>query len=117
MDFLDSPGEKIKSQFSETYFGIYNAVKQIPRGKVATYGQIADVAGLAGQARLVGYALFSFPENPDIPWHRVINAKGEISRLHDPDWRNIQQGLLEAEGVQFNERGRVDLKRFKWKSG
>jgi methylated-DNA-protein-cysteine methyltransferase-like protein len=107
----------MKKQVSETYSRIYDAVKRIPCGKVATYGQIAEVAGLAGQARLVGYALFSLPEGQNIPWHRVINAKGEISSLPDPDWRNIQKGLLEAEGIRFNEKGRIDLKQVQWRSG
>ncbi|NQT25208.1 MGMT family protein [candidate division KSB1 bacterium] len=104
----------MKKQLSETYSKIYDAIKCIPYGKVATYGQIAEVAGLQGQARLVGYALFSLPEDMDIPWHRVINAKGEISGLPDPDWRNIQKGLLEAEDIQFNKDGRVDLKVYRW---
>ena len=101
---------------SETYLKIYDAVRQIPYGKVATYGQIAEKAGLKGQARLVGYALYSLPEGLDIPWHRVINAKGEISALPDPDWRGIQKGLLEAEGIRFNQNGRVDLKQYRWDS-
>lgn len=105
----------MNNQPSGTYLKIYETVRRIPRGRVATYGQVAEVAGLKGQARLVGYALYSLPEGLDIPWHRVINARGEISRLPDPDWRGIQKGLLESEGVRFNENGRVNLKRFLWR--
>ena len=63
-----------------TYDQIYAVVRQIPEGQVATYGQVAELAGLGGKARLVGYALYRVDmRSSDIPWHRVINAKGEIS--------------------------------------
>ena len=63
-----------------TYDQIYAIVRQIPEGQVATYGQVAELAGLGGKARLVGYALYRVDmRSSDIPWHRVINAKGEIS--------------------------------------
>ncbi|MFC1570016.1 MGMT family protein [bacterium] len=99
---------------SSTYKEIYKTVQRIPRGRVATYGQIARLSGMAGQARLVGYALHSLPEDMDVPWHRVINAKGEISQLPDPDSGLTQRFLLEAEGVEFNDGGRIDLNRFGW---
>ena len=96
-----------------SYARIYDVVDRIPHGKVATYGQIAALAGLPGHARQVGYALHATPEERDIPWHRVINAKGEIS-LRRGDAMHDQRVLLEDEGVRFNSRGRVDLKRFGW---
>ena len=61
---------------------------------------------------MVGYALHACPD--DLPWHRVINAKGEISRLPDPDSRTMQQRLLEQEGVVFRSPGKLDLKRYQW---
>ena len=64
---------------SSTYEKIYRWVRRIPRGRVATYGDIAERAGLEGHARQVGYALHALPAGQDIPWHRVVNAKGEIS--------------------------------------
>lgn len=101
---------------SSTYSRIYQAVRGIPQGKVATYGQIARLAGMPGQARLTGYALHSLPAGEDVPWHRVINAKGEISRLPDPDSGLTQRYLLEKEGIEFDSRDRVDLKRFGWEA-
>ncbi len=96
---------------------IYHVVKKIPKGRVATYGQIALLAGLAGQARRVGYALFNLADGNAVPWHRVINAKGQISRLPDPEWMEIQRTLLQAEGVVFDHRDRIDLNRFQWRPG
>ena len=93
---------------------IYKTVKKIPRGKVATYGQVAELAGLEGHARQVGYALHNLPGGSDVPWHRVINAKGEISPRSAGDSHELQRMLLEAEGVGF-VGDRVELKRFRWK--
>ena len=95
---------------------IYKTVKRIPRGRVATYGQIATLSGLDGHARQVGYALHSLPDRSDIPWHRVINAKGEISPRSAGDSHELQRMLLEEEGVEFSLDGRVDLKTFRWKT-
>ena len=97
------------------YTRIYRVVKRIPRGRVATYGQIATLAGLDGHARQVGYALHSLPDGLHIPWHRVINAKGEISPRSAGDSHELQRMLLEGEGIDFTLDGRVDLKKFRWK--
>jgi methylated-DNA-protein-cysteine methyltransferase related protein len=98
-----------------TYERIYDTVRQIPYGKVATYGQIAELSELPRQARLVGYALFRVDVASDVPWHRVINAKGEISvspfRQGGDD---LQRVLLEEEGVIFSAKGRVDLRKYRW---
>ena len=96
---------------------IWSAVQRIPRGRVATYGQIAELAGLEGHARQVGYGLHHLPEPSAVPWHRVINARGEISPRSAGDSHELQLLLLRAEGVPVDERGRVDLKRFRWKAG
>lgn len=94
---------------------IYAVVTRIPRGRVATYGQVAAVAGLPRQARLVGYAMYGLPAGSKLPWHRVINARGEVSPRSDPGPSEaLQRHLLEREGVRFDERGRVSLKRFRW---
>ncbi len=93
---------------------IYKTVKKIPRGKVATYGQIAELAGLEGHARQVGYALHNLPGASDVPWHRVINAKGEISPRSAGDSHELQRMLLEEEGVLFDSRGCVDLRACRW---
>jgi methylated-DNA-protein-cysteine methyltransferase-like protein len=97
------------------YAKIYAAIRRIPKGKVATYGQIAKLAGLPRHPRLVGYALFNSEADSRLPWHRVVNAKGEIS--YSPSRRkadHLQRLLLEAEGVAFSERGRIDLARYRW---
>ena len=100
---------------SDTYKRIYDVVRRIPEGEVATYGQIASVAGLARRARQVGYALHALPGGSDVPWHRVINARGEVSvRTANPGWESVQAQMLEDEGVAFDHHGRVDLVRFRW---
>ena len=95
---------------------IWREVQQIPRGRVATYGQIAELAGLEGHARQVGYALHNLPDGSDVPWHRVINAKGEVSPRTAGDSHELQRMLLEAEGVSLDVRGRVDLRAFLWRT-
>jgi len=100
---------------SPTYARIYAVVKRIPRGRVATYGQVATLAGLDGHARQVGYALHNLPDRSDVPWHRVINARGEISPRSAGDSHELQRMLLEAEGVEFSLDGRVALKTYRWK--
>lgn len=100
---------------SASYEAIYAAVRRIPRGRVATYGQIARVAGLPHHARQVGYSLHALPPDSKVPWQRVINARGEISLRARPECEQEQRALLEAEGVAFDASGRVDLKRFQWK--
>jgi methylated-DNA-protein-cysteine methyltransferase-like protein len=100
---------------SPSYTRIYAAVRRIPRGRVATYGQIADLAGLPGHARQVGYALHALPSTTTVPWHRVINAKGEVSLRSARGYDQEQRLRLEREGVEFNARGRVDLPAVRWK--
>jgi len=91
---------------------IYAVVKQIPSGKVATYGQIATLAGYYRQARQVGYALHAVPSD-DIPWHRVINARGRIS-LNLEMGGAVQRKMLESEGVVFDAAGSVSLEQYQW---
>jgi methylated-DNA-protein-cysteine methyltransferase-like protein len=99
---------------SDNYRKIYAVVERIPAGKVATYGQVAALAGLARHARQVGYALNALDDGTDLPWQRVINSKGEVSPRAEPGRDGYQRHLLEEEGVEFDERGRVDLERFLW---
>jgi methylated-DNA-protein-cysteine methyltransferase-like protein len=97
------------------YTVYYDVVRRVPRGRVTTYGAVAYQAGLPGRARQVGYAMAALPDDHDVPWHRVINAKGEVSERRGGDtFERIQRSLLEAEGLVFDERGRIDLKRFGW---
>ena len=97
-----------------SYDDIQSVVCLIPRGRVATYGQIADLARIPGQARRVGYALSALPDGSPVPWHRVLNAKGEISLRSHPGAEAIQRKLLQSEGVTF-AKGRVSLDRFQWR--
>ena len=102
---------------SEKYLQFYAIVRQIPKGQVATYGQVATLAGFPGQARQVGYALNRLTDDYDIPWQRVINAKGQISMRADPVFEEIQRQILESEGVRFGMNGRIDLSKYQWKPG
>ena len=99
----------------------YAVVRQVPPGQVTTYGEVARAAGFPGHARQVGYALAALRGSPidDVPWHRVVNAKGEVSaRARSAGEAEANQRLrLEAEGVRFEVSGRVDLRRFGWHEG
>jgi methylated-DNA-protein-cysteine methyltransferase-like protein len=81
---------------------------------VATYGQVAALAGLGRHARQVGYALSALPDGSRVPWHRVINAQGRISLGSEDGARSHQRSLLEAEGVRFDTDGRISLARHRW---
>lgn len=100
---------------ADTYKRIYAVVKKVPRGQVATYGQIAAIAGIPRHARQVGYALHALPAESKLPWHRVINARGEISPRTWSENHLLQRILLEDEGVEFDASGRVSLVRFGWR--
>lgn len=110
----ETPGSGAGKAPAETYRRIYEIVREIPAGRVATYGQVAALAGLPGHARQVGYALNSTPEGLDLPWQRVINARGEVSPRSDGGSEHYQRHLLEEEGVVFDERGRVNLALYRW---
>ena len=98
------------------YRRIYAQVARIPRGRVATYGQIAALAGLGGQARLVGYALHALPDDTELPWQRVVNARGEVSARSDPNGHEaVQRVILQDEGIVFDARGRISLPGFQWR--
>ena len=100
---------------SQTLFDkVYWIVRCIPAGKVATYGQIARLLGIPRGARTVGWALHSLPDDMEVPWQRVINAKGVVSTAWEGDESTGQRALLEAEGVVFDEQGRIDLKVYGW---
>ncbi len=91
---------------------ILAAVCAIPRGRVATYGQVAALAGLPGRARQVGRALRLLPEDSAVPWHRVVNARGAISLREPAAAGREQRRLLREEGVRFERSGRIALARF-----
>ena len=92
---------------------IWKTVRLIPKGRVATYGEIAEQAEMPGQARLVGYALHNLPDNSSVPWQRVVNRLGVISFPKNSALYARQKKLLQSEGVQF-VHDRIDLKKFGW---
>jgi methylated-DNA-protein-cysteine methyltransferase-like protein len=101
---------------ADAYARIHAAIARIPRGRVATYGQIATVAGLPGRARQVGYALYALTDAHSLPWHRVLAAGGRISLMRLDVGSGLEQRRrLEMEGVRFGARGRVDLDAFGWR--
>ena len=103
---------------SRTWERIYAVVRRIPRGKVATYGQVAALAGFPRAPRLAGYALYALPEGTPLPWHRVVGAGGRLSLARlSPDGALTQRMRLEREGVAFGARGRVRMERCGWKVG
>ncbi|MBR6392212.1 MAG: MGMT family protein [Eubacterium sp.] len=97
-----------------TFDLIYDAVKKIPYGKVATYGQIAAIAGNPRWSRVVGYALHVNPDPDSIPCFRVVNRMGEPSSAFAFGGKNMQILLLEGEGVEFTD-GRVDMEKYQWR--
>lgn len=95
---------------------ICSVVRRIPRGWVATYGQIATMAGMPRRARLVGRVLQHLDPATNVPWHRVVNAKGEVSFSLSRNGGDIlQRRLLEKEGIKFDDRNRMDLERNRWR--
>ena len=96
---------------------VWRAVAQVPPGRLATYGQIAELLGAWGRARQVGWALRRLPLPSEIPWHRVVNAQGRISMTpsrEGSDW--IQRQRLLAEGIPVDGEGRLPLARFRWQA-
>ena len=98
-----------------TFDKIYAVVKEIPIGKVATYGQIAAIVSPGLPARIVGFALHGLSEGTVLPWHRVINSQGKISyAVSRNQYDSLQQKLLEQEGILFTTNGKIDLIKYLW---
>lgn len=98
------------------YRRIYSVVSRIPRGRVATYGQVARLAGVPGQARLVGYALAALDDRSRVPWHRVVNAEGRVSSRRDGGpAATVQRLRLERERVRFDAGSAIRLDLFRWR--
>ncbi len=96
------------------YERVWGVVGEVPRGRVVTYGQVAVVLGAPSAARAVGYALRALPPDTDVPWWRVINAKGGISLRGRGAGADLQRELLEGEGVAFDAADTVDLRVYRW---
>ena len=103
----------MKRSPADSYERIWKAVRRIPKRRVTTYGGIATLCGLPGQARLVGYAMHNLPRGFDVPWHRVINSQGRISLPRLGGHYERQRKLLEKDGVRFNGE-QIDLERYGW---
>ncbi len=93
---------------------IYEVIRQIPEGKVAAYGQIAELAGNKRWARVVGYALHAVPSDSDLPCHRVVTKEGKISAAFGAGTENRQAKLLREENVEVVD-GYVDMKKYQWR--
>jgi len=102
---------KVMSKKPNKYELIWEMVKQIPKGKVAAYGDVATLSGLPGQQRLVGYALHNLPRNSGVPWQRVINSQGKISLPKNTGGYARQKKLLMKEGIIF-EKDKIDMEKF-----
>ena len=96
------------------YERVYAFVRHVPYGQVVTYGQIAAHLGAPRAARAVGYALRALPDGAEVPWHRVINHRGQISARHPAAGPILQRLLLENEGVCFDEQDGIDLSIYRW---
>lgn len=108
------PGEAPTEAPDNFYQRVYALVRQVPCGRVVTYGQVAALLGKPQGARAVGYALRYLPAESDVPWHRVINHRGQISPRYPAAGPWLQRLLLEQEGVVFDAQGTVDLARYRW---
>jgi methylated-DNA-protein-cysteine methyltransferase-like protein len=98
------------------YDRVYAVIRRIPRGRVATYGQVARLAGLPGQARLVGYALAALPAGSRVPWQRVVNAQGRVSpRAGGSGVEALQRAMLRRESVRFGPSDAIPLAAFRWR--
>lgn len=109
----DTINKKEQTMSEHVFERIYEVVKQIPKGKVATYGQIAAMAGNPRWARVVGYALHANPDPEHIPCYRVVNRNGEVSKAFVFGGENAQIKLLQADGITVTD-GRVDLTKYRW---
>ena len=107
-------GGAVDSMKKNSYERIYDVVRQIPRGMVASYGQVAALAGNRRWARVVGYALHVNPDEEGIPCYRVVTKEGNVSRAFAFGGANRQVELLKADGVGFID-GHVDMERYQWK--
>lgn len=96
---------------------IYDVVMKIPKGKVATYGQVAFLAGNPRWARVVGYALHNNPAPGIIPCHRVVNREGKTAAAFVFGGGDVQRAMLENEGIVFEKEGHIDLKKYGIKTG
>jgi methylated-DNA-protein-cysteine methyltransferase-like protein len=105
---------QMQNSANSLYCRIYAIVRRIPPGRVTTYGRIARQVGCT--ARTVGFAMAALPAGHDVPWQRVINSQGKVSPRRNGDGDLIQRLQLEAEGVQFDARDRVDLVRYGWEA-
>ena len=92
---------------------VYALVRHIPSGKVLSYGRVAQLLGMPHGAREVGWAMGSLHDN-SVPWHRVVNAQGRVSIKGSPEGAALQRARLEAEGIKFDDRGRLDMTRHLW---
>ncbi len=95
---------------------VITIIQSIPKGRIMTYGQIATLAGNSRGARQVARILHSMSRNYNLPWHRVVNARGEIA-IKDDEGHFVQVALLKDEGIEVDEKDRIDVEKYRWNSG
>ena len=116
----DDAGRTGPSAHLARLFGlIYAVARRIPRGRIATYGQVAELAGIPGGSRVAGAAMKASGPADRVPWQRVVGKRGRQGRIaiHDPVGAAVQRGLLEREGVTVSDRGLIELEEFGWLPG
>lgn len=112
MPTTEGAGRKLPPEFPELVFGV---VRRIPKGRLASYGQVAMLAGFPGRPRQVGMVLKGLPQGSRIPWHRVVNNLGHIPSQGRP-WSALEQARrLQAEGIPVNAEGELDLEAHRWR--
>ena len=102
---------------AERFAAIYDVVRRIPEGTVATYGQVAELAGMPGAARLAGAAMRACPPTLGLPWHRVVGKRSRTTAriaIEDATGAGVQRSILQSEGVDVSEAGSIALARFGW---
>ena len=108
-------GKRRSAREPSAYERLWRTALRIPRGRVVSYGQLAELAGLPRAARQAGYAMAALPAGSRVPWQRVVNARGEVSPRSDPGGELVQRALLEREGVVFDANGRIDFSKYGWR--
>jgi methylated-DNA-protein-cysteine methyltransferase-like protein len=112
-----STAEVLSDHVAEVYRRLYEVVRQVPRGKVATYGQVAGLAGMPGAARAAGAAMRASTPEHGLPWHRIVGKRSRTMAsisIHDPVGAGIQRSMLEAEGVELTASGGIRLRDYGW---
>ena len=111
---VSTPARLPNAQHPSFHHLVWDLVRKVPRGRATSYGAIAAYLGTPRAARGVGWAMAALPPDTDVPWWRVVNRNGEISIKGAPGLPALQRSLLQAEGIVFSRKGRIDFRKFGW---